>query len=306
MRTGFFMPETQTYPISEYLNYLTFQKRYSENTILSYQTDLTGFFEFILLEYKINEIAQVSTPIIRSWLASLKESKVSSKTVNRKISSLKSFFKYQLRTKVMQVNPVSAISSLKVSRRLPSFIEQSDLQTLLTNDTFEDTFEGKTKFLIFEILYQTGIRRSELISLKEKHIDKSAGNIKVLGKGNKERIVPVNNSLIKHIEEFKSEKRKRFIDTEDPYLLVNSKGDKLYPKYIYNVVKLYLGKVSTNERKSPHILRHSFATHLTNNGAEIKAIQELLGHSSLAATQIYTHNTIEKLKNIHKKSHPKS
>ncbi len=306
MLTGFFMPQTETYPIGEYLNYLTFQKRYSKNTILSYQNDLNGFFEFILLEYKITEIAQVTTPIIRTWLASLKENKVSSKTVNRKISSLKSFFKYQLRTKVMQVNPVSAISSLKVSRRLPSFIEQNDLQTLLNNDTFEDTFEGKTNFLIFEILYQTGIRRSELIGLKEKHIDKSAGNIKVLGKGNKERIIPVNNNLITHIEEYKSEKRKQFIDTEDPYLLVNSKGDKLYPKYIYNVVKLYLAKVSTNQRKSPHILRHSFATHLTNNGAQIKAIQELLGHSSLAATQIYTHNTIEKLKDIHKKAHPKS
>jgi len=306
MLTGFFMPQTETYPILEYLNYLNFQKRYSKNTILSYQNDLNGFFEFILLEYKINEIAQVTTPIIRTWLASLKENRVSSKTVNRKISSLKSFFKYQLRTKVMQVNPVSAISSLKVSRRLPSFIEQSDLKTLLVNDTFEDTFEGKTKFLIFEILYQTGIRRSELIGLKEKHIDKSAGNIKVLGKGNKERIVPVNNNLIKHIEEYKSEKKRHFIDTEDSYLLVNRKGDKLYPKYVFNVVKLYLGKVSTNERKSPHILRHSFATHLTNNGAQIKAIQELLGHSSLASTQIYTHNTIQKLKDIHKKCHPKS
>lgn len=306
MLTGFFMPQTETYPIKEYLNYLTFQKRYSKNTILSYQNDLTGFFEFIFLEYKVTEIPQITTPIIRTWFASLKENKVSSKTINRKISSLKSFFKFQLRAKVVQVNPVAAISSLKVSRRLPSFIEQNDIKTLLTNDIFEETFEGKTKFLIFEILYQTGIRRGELIGLKEKHLDKSAGNIKVLGKGNKERIIPVSNDLIKYIEEYISEKRKQFISTADSYLLVNSKGEMLYPKYIYNVVKLYLGKVSTNQRKSPHILRHSFATHLTNNGAQIKAIQELLGHSSLAATQIYTHNTIEKLKDIHKKAHPKS
>lgn len=301
------MSVIETYPpIQEFLNYLTFQKRYSKNTILSYQTDLVAFFEFILLEYKITDVKQMTTPIIRTWLASLKENKISSKTINRKISSLKSFFKYQLRIKNLLANPVSAVSSLKTSRRLPSFIEQKDINTLLNNDNFEDTLQGKTSFLIFEILYQTGIRRSELISLKEQNIDKSAGNIKVLGKGNKERIIPVSINLLKSIDEYILEKRKKFPDFPETCLLVNKKGKPLYPKYVYNVVRTNLSKVSSNRRKSPHILRHSFATHLTNNGAQINAIKELLGHSSLAATQIYTHNTIEKLKDVYKKAHPKS
>ena len=300
------MPSTETYPIQEFLNYLTFQKRYSENTIVSYQNDLTAFFEFIFLEYKINNVKEITPPIIRTWLASLKENKSSSKTINRKISSLKSFFKHQLRMKNIPVSPVATISSLKISRRLPSFIEEKDLKTLLNHDYFPETFEGKTNFLLFEILYQTGIRRNELIHLKENDIDKFSGTIKVLGKGNKERLIPVNNEMLRMINEYISEKRKQFPELPEDFLLVNKKGKYLDPKYVYNVVKRNLSKVSTNERKSPHVLRHSFATHLTNHGAPINPIKELLGHSSLAATQIYTHNTIEKLKEVHKQAHPKS
>jgi integrase/recombinase XerC len=300
------MPSTETYPIQEFLNYLTFQKRYSENTIVSYQNDLTAFFEFIFLEYKINNVKEITPPIIRTWLASLKENKSSSKTINRKISSLKSFFKYQLRMKNIPVSPVATISSLKISRRLPSFIEEKDLKILLNHDYFPETFEGKTNFLLFEILYQTGIRRNELIHLKENDIDKFSGTIKVLGKGNKERLIPVNNEMLKIINEYISEKRKQFPELPEDFLLVNKKGKYLDPKYVYNVVKINLSKVSTNERKSPHVLRHSFATHLTNHGAQINPIKELLGHSSLASTQIYTHNTIERLKEIHKQAHPKS
>jgi integrase/recombinase XerC len=300
------MQPTEAFPIQEFLNYLTFQKRYSKHTIVSYQNDLTAFFEFILIEYTIEELPEISPAIIRSWLASLKEHKIASKSINRKISSLKSFFKYQLRMKRIAVSPVSSIASLKISRRLPSFIEQKDLNLLLHNDYFPATFQGKTDFLIFEILYQTGIRRNELINLKETDIDASSGTIKVLGKGNKERIIPINNQLIKLLEEYISEKRTEFPDLAEKYLLINKKGKPVYPKYVYNIVKQNLGKVSTNERKSPHILRHTFATHLTNNGAEINAVKELLGHSSLASTQIYTHNSIEKLKEIHRQAHPKS
>jgi len=306
------MPSTETYPIQEFLNYLTFQKRYSENTIVSYQNDLTAFFEFIFLEYKINNVKEITPPVIRTWLASLKENKSSSKTINRKISSLKSFFKYQLRMKNICINPAATISSLKISRRLPSFIEEKDLKTLLNHDSllnhdyFPETFEGKTNFLLFEILYQTGIRRNELIHLKESDIDKYSSTIKVLGKGNKERLIPVNNEMLRMIDEYISEKKKQFPELQEDFLLVNKKGKYLDPKYVYNVVKRNLSKVSTNERKSPHVLRHSFATHLTNHGAEINSIKELLGHSSLAATQIYTHNTIEKLKEVHKQAHPKS
>ena len=292
--------------LQEFLNYLTFQKRYSKHTIVSYQNDLGNFFDFLITEYKFTAVNEVTPALIRTWLASLKENKVSSKTINRKISSLKSFFKYQLRMKRISVSPVASIASLKISRRLPSFIDQKDLNTLMKNDFFPTNFQGKTDFLIIEILYQTGIRRSELINLKERDIDAYSATIKVLGKGNKQRIIPINNHLIQLIETYISDKKIEFPKLHQEHLLVNKKGKELYPKYVYNLVKEKLGKVSTNERKSPHVLRHSFATHLTNNGAQINAIKELLGHSSLASTQIYTHNSIEKLKEIHKQSHPKS
>lgn len=298
------MHSTETYPIQEFLNYLTFQKRYSKHTIISYQNDLCDFFYFIFLEYQIKEVKEITAPLIRTWLANLKEKKASSKTINRKISTLKSFFKYQLRINNISINPVSTISSLKVSRRLPSFIAENDISVLLKNDFFPPTFEGKTDYLIFEILYQTGIRGNELINLKDNDVDKNSSVIKVLGKGNKERLIPINNQLVQLIEEYISEKKRVFSDLPQN-LLVNKKGRPVYAKYVYNIVKLNLSKVSTNERKSPHILRHTFATHLTNNGAQINAIKELLGHSSLAATQMYTHNTIEKLKEAHKLSHPK-
>lgn len=300
------MPHTEPAIIQEFLNYLTYQKRYSKNTIISYQNDLTVFFEYVLIEYKIASVNEINPSIVRTWLASLKENKASSKTVNRKISSLKAFFKYQLKMKKITVNPMATISSLKVSKRLPSFVEEKALKTLSDHDFFPSNFEGKTHFMVFEILYQTGIRRSELINLKESDIDKNSGTIKVLGKGNKERIIPVNNKLLALIDEYIVEKRTELPELISAELLVNKKGRPLDPKYVYNIVKKYLGQVSTNQRKSPHVLRHSFATHLTNNGAQINAIKELLGHSSLAATQIYTHNTIEKLKEVHKQSHPKS
>jgi integrase/recombinase XerC len=300
------MPDTETDPIQEFLNYLTFQKRYSKHTVISYKNDLSVFFDFVFLEYMVSDINEITASMSRTWLASLKENKASSKTINRKISSLKSFFKYQLKLKKITVSPVATVSSLKVSRRLPSFIEQKDIDTLLTHDYFPEDFEGKTNSLIFEILYQTGIRRSELINLKEKDIDQNSATIKVLGKGNKERIVPVNNRLLKIIDGYISEKKDTFPGLPTDILLVSKKGKALNPKYVYTIVKSNLSKVSTNQRKSPHVLRHSFATHLTNNGAQINAIKELLGHSSLAATQIYTHNTIEKLKEVHKQAHPKS
>ena len=183
---------------------------------------------------------------------------------------------------------------------------EKDIKVLLEHDFFRETFAGKTDFLIFEILYQTGVRRSELINLRETDIDKSRGIIKVLGKGNKERMIPVNNNLLNLIGEYVSEKQKNFPELSSDILLVGKKGKTLGQKYVYNIVKKNLGKVSTTEKKSPHVLRHSFATHLTNNGAQINAVKELLGHSSLAATQIYTHNTIEKLKEVYKQAHPKS
>ncbi len=292
--------------VTIFLDYLKFQKRYSQHTIISYQNDLTDFFDFIESNYGELALPDISTTLIRTWLANLKQDKIVSKSINRKISALKSFFKYQLRKETLSVSPMTNIASLKVSKRLPSFIEEKDIDTLFQHVEFPDTWEGKTDRLLLQIFYQTGMRLSELINLKEAQIDKGYSNLKVLGKRNKERIIPINNLLLYPILEYIKSKRDNVEVFDTEYLLISEKGKKLQPKYVYNKVKQYLGHVTTNERKSPHILRHSFATHLTNNGADINAVKELLGHSSLAATQIYTHNSIEKLKDIHKKAHPKS
>jgi integrase/recombinase XerC len=300
------MPFTENSTLREFLNYLSFQKRYSPNTVISYQNDLSAFFDFVLEEYKISELSEISTSIIRTWLAFLKENKYTSKSINRKISSLKAFFKYQLKLQRISVNPVSTITSLKVSKRLPSFVAEKDISTLLNHDFFTDDFEGKTSYLVFEIFYQCGLRRNELIRLKEKDIDNGCRTIKVLGKGNKERIIPVSKGLIDSIWQYVLAKRQEFPELPSDGLLVNKKGKPLDPKFVYNLVKNNLASVSTADRKSPHVLRHTFATHLTNNGAQINAVKELLGHSSLASTQIYTHNTIEKLKEVYKQAHPKS
>jgi integrase/recombinase XerC len=289
-----------------FLDYLKFQKRYSQHTIISYENDLKDFFDFIEASYGNLALTEISTTLIRTWLANLKQDKMASKSINRKISTLKSFFKYQLRKETISVSPMTPIVSLKVSKRLPSFIEEKDMDILFQHVEFPNTWQGKTDRLLLQILYQTGMRLSELINLKESQIDKGYSNLKVLGKRNKERVIPINNLLLYPILEYINSKRDNVEIFDAEYLLINEKGKKLQPKYVYNKVKQYLGYVTTNERKSPHILRHSFATHLTNNGADINAVKELLGHSSLAATQIYTHNSIEKLKDIHKKAHPKS
>ncbi|MGN6340740.1 MAG: tyrosine-type recombinase/integrase [Ginsengibacter sp.] len=300
------MPFTENTTLREFLNYLSFQKRYSQNTVISYQNDLSAFFDFVMKEYQTSDLSEISPSIVRTWLALLKEHKYTSKSINRKISSLKAFFKYQLKLKTVAVSPMATITSLKVNKRLPSFVAEKDISILLNHDFFANDFEGKTKSLVFEILYQCGLRRNELIHLKEKDIDSGSCTIKVLGKGNKERIIPVNKSLIDSIEEYISKKRQEFPELSSEILLVNKKGKPLDPKFVYNLVKNNLALVSTADRKSPHVLRHSFATHLTNNGAPINAVKELLGHSSLASTQIYTHNTIEKLKEVYKQAHPKS
>lgn len=296
----------EAYHLKDFLDYLSFQKRYSSHTVIAYRTDLEFFFSFLLLEYPDTTLPEISPSMVRTWLASLKEKNESSRTINRKISSLKAFFKYQLRTETISSSPVATLHSLKVSRKLPSFIEEKEADNLFANVDFPDSWEGKMDYLILEILYQTGVRLSEVIFLKESNVDPGAGTLKVEGKGSKERIIPVNNRLLKHISDYILEKRKFFGNDNREYLLVSSKGKILYPKYVYNMSKKYLKEVSTIENRSPHTLRHTFATHLTNNGAQINAIKELLGHSSLAATQIYTHNNIEKLKEVHKQAHPRS
>lgn len=305
MVISFFMPQTHQF-IQSYLDHLKYQKRYSRHTIVSYETDLIAFFDFVQLQFDENGLQKIKPAYIKTWLANLKGQGISSKTINRKISSLKTFFKYMLREQVITLSPMGTIISPKVSKRLPQYVEKADMETLFHSVEFPEDWAGKTEKMVLELLYNTGIRQAELIGLKEHNIDISNSSIKVLGKGSKERVIPVSNELIRSLQQYLADKKATLENADSTYLLVNEKGKKLYPKYVYLLVKKYLGYVTTIDKKSPHILRHTFATHLTNNGADLNAVKELLGHSSLAATQIYTHNTIERLKDIHKKAHPKA
>lgn len=300
------MPHPHHTIVQSFLDHLKFQKRYSEHTIIAYQTDLASFFDFIQLQFGNITLPEVKHTFIRSWLASLKEAGLESKSINRKISSLKSFFKYALKQGELSTSPMTTIISPKIKKRLPVFVEEKDISSMFQYLEFPDTWDGKTHRLLLQLLYHTGMRRAELVNLKEAQVDKWNRSLKVLGKGNKERVLPIDKSLMSSILEYIEEKRKNFADFNAEFLLVNARGNKLYPKYVYNSVVYYLSAVTTIEKKSPHVLRHSFATHLMNNGADLNAVKELLGHSSLAATQVYTHNTIEKLKDVYKKAHPKA
>ena len=298
-------PDNRSY-IQSFLDHLSYQKRYSAHTILAYKNDLFVFFDYIESQSGNMELAAINASHVRSWLADLKGAGMESKSLNRKISSLKSFFKYQLKQGSLTASPMASIISPKIRKRLPQFVAEKDISTLFEHVDFPVDWDGKTHLLILQLFYNTGMRQAELVNLREAQIDKGNSNIKVTGKGNKERILPVSTELMKLIQDYMDCKRSQLSRFDNKFLLVNAKGKKLYPKYVYNAVKKYLSVVTTIDKKSPHVLRHSFATHLMNNGAELNAVKELLGHSSLAATQIYTHNTIEKLKDVYKKAHPKA
>jgi integrase/recombinase XerC len=298
------------YPISSeqlaFMDYLKFEKRFSLHTIESYGSDLTFFYEYMLTQYEITHIREVQASMIRGWLASMKESGHSARTINRRISALKSFYRFLQRKGMITTTPTSMIVSPKVNKRLPVYVEVKDINTLFSHIEFPDSWSGRLERLIFAIFYATGMRLSELTGLKETQVDLSRNQLKILGKGNKERIIPMASDLQALLKNYIKEKKEFFIEHTTDHLLVNEKGKALYPRYVQLVINRYLQLVTTVEKKSPHVLRHSFATHLMNNGAELNAVKELLGHSSLAATQIYTHNTIEKLKDIHAKAHPKA
>jgi integrase/recombinase XerC len=293
------------YPVQPFLDYLKFEKRFSKHTIVAYQTDLSHFFNYLQNQYSVLAIKEISHIYIRSWLASLKDDKITAKSINRKISTLRSFFKYHLKRGDIVQTPMGKITAPKNEKRLPQFVAEKDVATLFSYVEFGDDWNGKTNKLLLLLLYNTGIRLSEVINLKESMINASGKTIKILGKGNKERVIPVNNGIINEINVYREEKQKHGLPQTD-YLLVDEKNTPLKPRKVYSIAKHYLSLVTTIDKKSPHIFRHSFATHLMNNGADLNAVKELLGHSSLAATQVYTHNTIDKLKNIHKNAHPKA
>jgi integrase/recombinase XerC len=292
--------------IHPFIDYLQFEKRYSAHTIRGYQDDLVQFFDFIALQFGETALPSISPSFIRSWLASLKDAGLSSRSVNRKISTLKSFYKYQIRSGVVEQSPMIAITSPKTGKRLPVYVEQKDIHSLFAGVEFPVDWEGGTDRLLLAVFYQTGMRLSELVNLRERQVDQSNRSIKVLGKGNKERVIPVNPVLIAAIVHYCQRKRAELEAPDTDRLLVTAKGKPLYAQYVYRAVRKYLARVTTIDKKSPHVLRHSFATHLTNGGADINSVKELLGHASLAATQIYTHNTIEKLKEVYQKAHPKA
>lgn len=296
-----------SYPqIQSFVQYLRFEKRYSQHTITSYKTDLDQFFTYLVSQYDSPAVAEITPAFVRSWLAEMKGDKMSAKSLNRKISSLKSFFKYQIKTGVVKQSPLTTIVAPKAGKRLPAFVAEKDMEALHKHVEFTDTWKGKTDRLLVDLFYATGMRLSEVINLKTSQLDAANNQVKVLGKGNKERIIPVSKKLVEQLQEYCNEKHRLFEKTINDNLFVNKKGKPLYPKYVYKVVQANLSSVTTLQKRSPHVLRHTFATHLTNNGANLNAVKELLGHSSLAATQIYTHNTIDKLKNIYKKAHPKA
>lgn len=299
------MPHEVTNIYSSFLEYIKFEKRYSLHTSKAYSEDLELFFQFINHTYDTPKLKDISPSFIRTWLAYQKDKGVSAKSINRRISTLKSFFKFQLKTGLIEMSPMTIIVSPKVSRRLPVFVEQKNLSDLFDYVEFPDTWDGKMNRLMIVLFYSSGMRLSELIGLTESQIDFGNSNLKILGKGNKERLIPMSETLKSLLKSYLLDKKEKFDVNNSTSLLVNEKGRTLQPRYVQIQIKKYLSLVSTVDKKSPHILRHSFATHLMNNGADLNAVKELLGHSSLAATQIYTHNTIEKLKDIHKKAHPK-
>ncbi len=300
------MPITKPYHLSlqSFLDYLSFEKRYSKHTIISYQNDLEQFFGFLSSEFDAPLLNAITAGMVRSWLAALKGNKLEAKSINRKASSLKSFFKYQMKIGVLQATPMTTVSALKVRKRLPEFVQENHLDTLFNHVEFTDDWEGKTKRLVLQLFYATGMRLTELIELKTMFLDASQCQIKVLGKGNKERIIPIAKVLMDALVAYESEKQIRLPEVTN--FFTNTKGKPLQARLVYQFVKDNLGLVTTIKKKSPHVLRHSFATHLMNNGADLNAVKELLGHSSLAATQVYTHNTIEKLKDVYKDAHPKA
>ena len=286
---------------NKFITYLSSEKRFSEHTIKSYTTDLKQFTSFLSSEFQIvDEINDISFQIIRAWIASLLEKGINPRSVNRKISTLKTYFKFLIREGELIENPMMKVVAPKSKKRLPVFIEEDQIASLLNEVQFEEGFVGQRNKLIIELFYVTGIRLSELINIKISDVDFNNQSIKVLGKRNKERIIPLSSNVINDLNLFiKSNKQNK-------YLFTNLEGDKLYNKLVYRLVNKYIGEISSVNKKSPHILRHTFATHMLNNGADINAIKELLGHANLSATQVYTHNTIEKLKTVYKQAHPRA
>ncbi len=289
--------------LENFLQYLAIEKRYSEHTVLAYKHDIESFLEYMKSGYELEDIAAVNSLMVRAWIVELVEKGLQAKSVHRKISALKSFYKFLLKTGDVKASPANGVVLPKLKKLLPTFVEESKMNILLDQVDFQtEDFSGKRDKLILELLYCTGMRLSELLNLTLANVDLRDNAIRVLGKGRKERIIPISLSTSATIKEYLAYR----ISSEENYLFLTDKGEQLYEQFVYRTVKKYLSQITTQEKKSPHVLRHSFATHMLNNGADLNAIKELLGHASLAATQVYTHNSIEKLKKVYNQAHPRA
>jgi integrase/recombinase XerC len=289
-----------------FLQYLQIEKRYSSHTVRSYTNDLDQFFLFLSSLDQSADPGSVTSHDIRAWVVSLLEDNYSAVSVHRKISSLRVFFRYLRKEGVVMADPLQKVVLPKRKKSLPGFVDEAALKDLLDNYSFGDDFGGIRDRTIIEMLYNTGMRRAELIGLRNEDVSLYEGLVKVTGKRNKQRIIPLLNSFAKRLEEYIKLREGVVSPADEGWFFITDRGNKLYDKYVYNVVNRYLAMVTTIEKKSPHILRHTFATHMLNRGADLNSIKEFLGHANLSATQVYTHNTFEKLRKIYKQAHPRA
>ncbi len=290
----------------KFLDYLRQVKRYSSHTLLAYRADFTQFTDFLNDQYGVDDLEQANASMVRTWFAGLMDEGLAKSTFNRKRSALRSLFKFLIANDVIESNPMDHLAAVKKDKRLPVYVEEDKLDTLLNPNDFENNFQGMRDLLMLEMLYTTGMRLSELINLKHNEIDSSRKQVSITGKGNKQRSVPLLDSLFYTYNRYCDEKNRVYGANASPFVFVTDKGNQLYPGFVHRRVCNYLGRVTTKTRKSPHVMRHSFATHMLNRGADLNAIKELLGHANLSATQVYTHNTIEKIKQVYKQAHPKA
>ncbi|WP_432410193.1 tyrosine-type recombinase/integrase [Rasiella sp. SM2506] len=293
-------------PFKQFIDYLSFEKKYSPHTVIAYQKDLGDFLQFAKDEYEYKDIIDVNYAIIRSWIVLLVDSGIANRSINRKISSLKTYYKFLLKTKQLETTPLAQHKALKTSTKMQVPFSEREIGDVLKLLQEEEGYEGTRNKLIVELFYSTGMRRAELVNLKLNAISTSQKTIKVLGKRNKERIIPLLSSVVESIEQFITQRNALKTIQDEDFLLLTTKGDKIYETLVYRIINNYFSKASVKVKRSPHILRHSFATHLLNEGADLNAVKELLGHSSLASTQVYTHSSIAQLKQVYQNAHPRN